>query len=113
LIRLDEQAIDLTSIPGALEQHGEAGDHTAMLRYPDKPRLDLLHGQLDRVRMRSELSAVHRLVRRGAAMELFQGSAFRNAGRPNDRWSRRQRPATLLRQGVDIARSLTKNADGR
>jgi hypothetical protein len=75
-IRLDEQAIELAGTRRALKQHGKADDHAALLSDSDKTRRDLLRGQLDGVRMSLKLGPVHRLVHRGAPLELFQRVAF-------------------------------------
>jgi hypothetical protein len=82
-IRLDEQAVELTRRPDALEQDREPDDDAIALGDADVPGLDLLDRQLDRVRMRLELLAIHRLMDRGTTLQRFQRPAFRGHGGPD------------------------------
>src|SRR3954467_14903573 len=51
-IRLDEQTIKVIALSGALEDHGEADDRAALLSAWAETRRELLHRQLDHVRLR-------------------------------------------------------------
>jgi len=84
-IRLDEEAVELTGITGALEQNGEADDYTGLDSDSHKTGRDLLRGQLDGIRMSGKLRPVHRLVPRRTALELFQRVPFRHLRVPDRR----------------------------
>jgi hypothetical protein len=75
-IGLDEQAIELARLSGALQQDGEADDHAVLRGDPHMPRPDLLLGQLDRVGIRRQLRPVQRVMHRGAALQPFECLAF-------------------------------------
>jgi hypothetical protein len=80
---LYKKSVELADTAGALEQDGEADDHTVLLGDSGEARRDLVRGQLDCVGVRCELSPVHRLVHRGAALEPFQRLTFGRLRGPN------------------------------